>query len=140
MNFFILKQLPILPPEAYLERVFPWSKIVYVELIVPRVLELTYTANDLEGFVRDLGYDGSPFPWDDDRRHRLQSELDAIFAHMYHLDRSDLERILDAPPPGASFPASKRNEQAKYGEYRTKRYVLQAFSQLNRGELPNLND
>ena len=39
MNFFIVKQLPVLPPEAYLGEVC--SGRTYVELLVPRVLELT---------------------------------------------------------------------------------------------------
>ena len=72
--------------------------------MVPRVLELTYTAYDLQGFAQDLGYDGPPFPWAEERRHQLKCELDAIFAHMYQLDRSDLEWILDAPAPSSSFP------------------------------------
>ncbi len=138
MSYFIVKQLPVLPPEAYLERPYLRS-ITYTELIVPRVLELTYTAHDLEGFARDLGYDGPPFQWDDQRRHLLQSELDAIYAHMYRLDRSDLEWILDAPPPSSSFPALKDKEIKQYGEYRTKRYVFQAFDQLSGGEPPSLH-
>jgi hypothetical protein len=136
MNFFIVKQLPVPPPETYLEELLPG--LTYAELIVPRVLELTYTANDLEPFARDLGYDGPPFPWDEDRRHRLKCELDAIFAHLYHLDRKDLEWILDAPYPSASFPGLKRNELREFGEYRTQRYVLHAYDQLVRGEMPNL--
>ena len=136
MSFFIVKQLPVLPPEAYLEKVGPGS-VTYAEFVVPRVLELTYTADDLEGFARDLGYDGPPFPWDDGRRHLLQCELDAAFAHMYQLDRTELQWILDAPPPSSSFPALKRNEVSEFGEYRTQRYVLQAYDQLERGEIPN---
>ena len=138
MNFFIVKQLPVLPPESYLESVNPWSEIKWVELVVPRVLELTYTAHELEGFARDLGYDGPPFPWDDEHRHRLRCELDAIFAHMYRLDRSDLEWILDAPPPSSSFPSLKGNEINRFGEYRTKRYVLHAFDQITLGKPPDL--
>lgn len=137
MNFFIVKQLPVLPPEAYLERPSPRLG-AYVELVVPRVLELTYTAHDLEGFARDLGYQGPPFRSDDDRRHILRSELDAVYAHMYRLSRSDLEWILDAPPPSSSFPALKRNEINRFGEYRTKRLVLQAFDQMTSGEAPDL--
>ena len=137
MNFFIVKQLPVLPPEAYLEKPY-FRSSAYVELVAPRVLELTYTAHDLEGFARDLGYEGPPFRWDDHRRHLLQSELDAIYAHMYGLDRADLEWILDAPPPSSSFPALKSKEINRYGEYRTKRLVLQAFDQLLRGESPDL--
>lgn len=138
LNYSIVKQLPVLPPETYLEDTV--MDLKYVELVVPRVLELTYTAHDLEGFARDLGYQGPPFTWDDVRRHRLQSELDAIFSHMYRLDRADVEWILDAPPPSSSFPALKRNEISKFGEYRTQRYVLHAYDQMARGELPNLEN
>ena len=64
MSFFIVKQLPVLPPEAYLEEASQGMR--YAELVVPRVLELTYTAHDLQGFAQDLGYDGPPFLWDED--------------------------------------------------------------------------
>ena len=138
MNFFIVKQLPVLPPEAYLENT-PTGH-TWAELIVPRVLKLTYTAWDLQSFAQDLGYEGEPFPWNEQRRHRLKCELDAIYAHMYHLDRDDLQWILDAPAPSASFPGLKRNEMHEFGEYRTERYVLQAYDQLARSELPELND
>ncbi len=136
LSYFIIKQLPVLPPEAFLEE----SKIgsTWAKLVVPRVLELTYTSDELEPFARDLGYDGPPFPWDEERRHRLKCELDAVFAHMYQLDRSDLEWILDAPAPSSSFPGLKRSEMQEFGEYLTQRYVLQAYDQLARGELPNL--
>ena len=136
MNFFILKQLPVLPPEAYLEEAPQGLK--WVELVVPRVLELTYTAHDLQGFAQDLGYDGPPFAWDEERRHRLRCELDAIYAHMYQLERTDLEWILDAEEPSQSFPGLKRRELREFGEYRTQRYVRQAYDQIVRGELPDL--
>ena len=136
MSQFIVKQLPILPPDVYFEEIHSGEK--YVELIVPRVLELTYTAKDLEEFARNLGYDGKPFLWNDRRRHCLQCELDAIFADMYKLNRSELEWILDAPSPSSSFPALKYNEINKFGEYRTQRYILQAYDQLKRGETPGL--
>ena len=136
MSFFILKQLPVLPPEAYLEDAPQGLK--WVELVVPRVLELTYTAHDLAGFAQDLGYDGPPFAWDEERRHRLRCELDAIYAHMYQLERTDLEWILDAEEPSQSFPGLKRSELREFGEYRTQRYVLQAYDQMAQGELPDL--
>ena len=49
MNFFIVKQLPVLPPEAHLEEAFGSRR--WVEFIIPRVLELTYTAHELAGFA-----------------------------------------------------------------------------------------
>jgi len=136
MSFFIIKQLPVLPPEAYLEDGPQGLK--WAELVVPRALELTYTAHDMEPFARDLGYDGPPFVWDEGRRHRLKCELDAVYAHMYQLERAALEWILDAEEPSQSFPGLKRSELREFGEYRTQRYVLQAYDQLARGELPSL--
>ena len=136
LSFFIIKQLPVLPPETYLEDAPQGLK--WVEMVIPRVLELTYTAHDLEPFAHDLGYDGPPFPWDEERRHLLRCELDAIYAHMYKLERTDLEWVLDAQEPSQSFPGLKRAELRQYGEYRTQRYALQAYDQLARGELPDL--
>ena len=138
MSFFIVRQLPVFPPEAYLKQPHPHME-TYAELIVPRVLELVFTVTrELEGFAKDLGYGGPPFPWDEDRRHRLRSELDATYAHMYHLNRADLEWILDAPAPSVSFPRLKQNELDIHGEYRTKRYVLEAYDQLARGLPPQV--
>lgn len=137
MSFFIIKQLPVLPPEAYLEESPCGGE--WVGLIVPRALELTYTSWEMRPFALELGYDGSPFVWDEDRRHCLKSELDAVFAHMYGLERDELEWILDAPAPSASFPTLKRNEIREFGEYRTRRYALAAYDQIARGELPDLS-
>ena len=138
MNFYIVKQLPVLPPEVYLETAPTGS--TWAELVIPRVLELTYTAWDLQPFANDLGYYGPPFAWDEDRRHHLKCELDAIYARLYQLEREDLEWILDAPEPSQSFPGLKRNEMREFGEYRTQRYVLQAYDQLARGGLPDLSE
>ena len=137
MNFFIVKQLPVLPPDTYLNE--GRTGHPYVQLIVPRVLELTYTSEEMEGFANDLGFDGLPFPWNDERRHCLRCELDAIFAHMNGLTRSDLEWILDAQAPSSSFPSLKQNEMRAFGEYRTQRYVLEAFDLLEHGQVPKLH-
>jgi hypothetical protein len=47
------------------------------------LLELTYTAWDLEPSARDCGYDEAPFRWDEARRSLLRAELDAAFFHLY---------------------------------------------------------
>ena len=58
MSFFIVKQLPILPPEAYLEKVRVGS-MTYAELVVPKVLELTYTADSLGTTDADTVYNAN---------------------------------------------------------------------------------
>jgi hypothetical protein len=90
----------------------------------PRVLELTYTAWDLEAFARDCGYDGPPFRWDEDRRFLLRCELDAAFMHLYGLSREDADYVLE------TFPVVKRRDTDTHGEYRTKREILEVYDAL----------
>jgi hypothetical protein len=87
-------------------------------------------------FARDLGYDGPPFVWDEDRRALLRAELDAWYARAYSLTRDELRYILDPVDmkgpnyPSETFRVLKKNEIAHFGEYRTGRLVLAAYDQL----------
>ena len=125
---YIIKQLPVLPPDHY--------TAADLAFIVPRVLELTYTAHDLAPFARDLGYDGPPFAWNPERRALLRAELDAYYARLYGLTRDELRYILDpADVMGADYPCEtfrvlKNNEIRQFGEYRTRRLVLEAWDRL----------
>ena len=127
-NFFILKQLPIIPPENYSQE--------DIEYISSRVLELVYTANDLKPFAEDMGYEGKPFIWDEQRRAILRAELDAKYAKLYGLNRDELRYILDPTDiygddfPSETFRVLKNNEMRKYGEYRTQRLVLAAWDMM----------
>ena len=74
--------------------------------IVSRVLELTYTSHSMAPFARDLGYEGKPFAWDEDRRANLRAELDAFYARAYGLSRDELRYILDpADVKGPDYPS-----------------------------------
>lgn len=98
LTFFVLDQLPVLPPETYDQRT-PWDLDRRLEdWVLDRVLELTYTAWDLEGFALDLGYDGPPFRWNDQRRTLLRAELDACFFHLYGIERDNVGYICDTFP------------------------------------------
>ncbi len=133
LNYFIYKQLPVLPPSCYTE--------ADLAFIVPRVLELTYTAYDLKSWAEDLGYNGEPFPWNPERRAQRRAELDAYYARMYRLSRDELRYILDpsdvmgADYPSETFRVLKNNEVREFGEYRTQRLVLDAWDRLESGEL-----
>ncbi len=124
INFFIAKQLPVLTPAA-LEAPAPWSSSESVATwMAPRVLELTYTAVDMAGSAADLGYDGPPFRWNSERRRRLRAELDAACFHLYGLDRDEVAYVMD------TFPIVKRKDEAAFGEYRTKREILEQYDFL----------
>ncbi|MEV5927699.1 hypothetical protein ACPCSG_09135 [Streptomyces cellulosae] len=119
MKLFIWKQLPV-PTPAQLEPHLPF--------LLPRVLELVYTANDMTPLAHDLGDEGQPFRWDEERRAQLRAELDAYFFHLYGISREDTEYVLE------SFRSEsgglKNNEIAKFGEYRTKRLVLAEYDRM----------
>jgi hypothetical protein len=202
------EQVAALPPTAYTP--------ADLAFIVPRVLELTYTAWDMKPFADDVwneadealraaiapalskpgesglggeghppspaarerglggegqrkpGGEGIPFPpfrWDEDRRAILRAELDAYYARLYGLTRKQLRYILDprrpdrtrtcrhprpleevSDPldpvgyaervaastfPGETFRVLKEKEIRQYGEYRTRRLVLEAWERLS---------
>jgi hypothetical protein len=128
LNFYIVKQLPIVSPKAY--------SAIHLDFISPRVLELTYTSHDLKPWAQDLGYDGPPFRFDPERRALLRAELDAYYAHLYGLTRDELRYILDPADlmgpdyPSETFRVLKNNELRQFGEYRTQRLVLEAWDRL----------
>ncbi len=107
-----------------------------LEFVVPRALELSYTSHSLAPFARDLGHDGPPFAWDEDRRSLLRAELDAFYARAYGLDRDELRYILDPADikgpdyPSETFRVLKDKEIRQHGEYRTRRLVLEAWDRM----------
>jgi hypothetical protein len=133
MSFYFVEQFPVLHPSAYTDS--------DIEFIVSRVLELTYTSRSMGPFAHDLGYEGRPFGWDEDRRAQLRAELDVWYARAYGLTRDELRYVLDpsdvkgADYPSETFRVLKTNEIRRYGEYRTRRLVLEAWDRLQLGEL-----
>ncbi len=142
VNLFKIKQLPSLPPQSY-DKQCPWENVSYVSWILPRVLELTSTAWDMVYFASDCGHDGSPFVWDEQRRFLIRCELDAAYFHLYlggedewnkgnstdllaelPLPRNAVEYIME------SFPIVKRKDEQVYGEYRTKRVILEIYDEM----------
>jgi len=214
LSFFVIRQLPVLPPHLC----NPFAPV----FLLPRILELVYTAWDIKAFADDvwkeaddalreaivqqweenraatgghqwdppqwadipdalraLRADGrvdntepynpetlcplAPFKWDEDRRAVLRAELDAYYAKLYGLNRKQLRYILDphglskkeledildpwedptcsgphllpAEPaldfPGETFRVLKNKEEKQFGEYRTRRLVLEAWERLH---------
>jgi len=191
LKFHVTKQLPILPPDRYTPK--------DLRFIVPRALELAYTAWDLAPLAQDVWeeadeglrvairawvagvrlhrdtppewvdgpYPFPPFLWDEERRALLRAELDAYYARLYGLNRKQLRYILDPQDltpreledilsdyeevedpldekayrkrveksafPGETFRVLKDKDLKRYGEYRTRRLVLEAWERLRAG-------
>ena len=124
LSDYIVRQLPTLSPSTY-QQPCPWDATLILEdWILSHVLELTYTAWDLQGFAKDCGYEGAPFSWNPDRRSWLQAELDAAFFHLYSIQRDDMDFMLE------SFPIVKRKDRQKFGSFQTKARILRIYDQL----------
>lgn len=149
--YHTFKQLPILPPSTYSQPT-PWHQGMELsQWLVARVVELTYTAWDLEAFGRDVGYEGPPFRWDPARRPLLRAELDAAFFHLYlpcdargqwlpaaNEGAEELARLTASFPTPRhaveyimeTFPIVRRNDEKAHGEYRTKRLILHVYDAM----------
>ncbi|SMH27980.1 Eco57I restriction-modification methylase domain-containing protein [Mesorhizobium australicum] len=133
LNLFIVEQLPVITPERFHQTMFGSRSAA--ELLRDIVLELTYTAQDMAPFARDMGYTDDagnvlpPFGWDEDRRLRLRAKLDAIFFHLYGItDRDDVRYVY------STFPIVERQERELYGgQYRSCDLCLAYLSALAAG-------
>ncbi len=152
LNFFLVEQFPVLPPERYALPCAWDSSIKTVgQWLSPRAMELIYTAWDLESFANDSGWAGPPFQWNAERRGRLRSELDAAYFHLYlpadkngdwigvsSESRDDLDRLkvlFPTPRDTVSyimdtFPIVRRKDEATYGSYRTKDAILEIYDAM----------
>lgn len=124
LKFHVMRQLPALRGSDFNcpARWAPGETVLF--WMLPRILELTYTAWDLQAFASDCGDGGPPYIWDPERRFVLQGELDAAFFHLYGVSRDDAEYIL------GTFDVLERADIRKHGEFRTKRVVLERYDAL----------
>jgi len=125
LNLFIVEQLPVIPAADY-DR--PFGDQTARELVRDHVLRLTYTAHDMAPFARDLGYHGPPFAWDAETRRHLRTRLDALYFHLYGLDRTDADYVL------STFPIVQRDDEKQFGRYRTRDLILAYMNALAAGD------
>jgi len=127
----------------------PWEPIrTFLDWLTPRILELTYTSEDMRPFAEDMGYDDDPFVLDEERRFQIRAELDAAFFHLYLPSNTDgtwkklnnetdeeyraLFEVFPTPRHAVehimeTFPITKRKDEAKYGCYRTKEAIFENY-------------
>lgn len=152
VNIWMFKQLPAVSLSRYDETCL-WSAEggSVREWLLPRVLELVYTAWDLEHFAHDCGWSAPPFRYEEERRFLLRCELDAAFFHLYlpaektgewrltdTMGPADLALLKrDFPTPRDSvdyimdtFSIVRRKDDIRYGEYRTKRIILEMYDAM----------
>jgi len=153
MTVGVISQLPNMPPGTY-ARGQPWinDKLELRRWLLPRVLELVYTAWDLETFAHSCGWLGPPFRWDRERRFLIRCELDAMFFSLYLPAREDgdwhstqaesaeelarLKKSFPTPRDAIgyimdTFPIVRRKDEDEYkGEFRTKSAILKIYDAI----------
>jgi type I restriction-modification system DNA methylase subunit len=112
LNFFIVEQLPALPPDAYSDKC-PWSKRETLEhWISERVLKLSCTAEDMLPLAAACNFKGSRGDgvhiWKERERVELRTELDAAYFRLYGIERDDAEYILSTFTHTGFIPPEKR--------------------------------
>lgn len=126
---YIVFQLPV-PHPTTLRTLAPWASSETVGMwLSVRVSELTFSTWELRAFEQDLHPSipaGAPFVWNSDRRDRLKLELDAAVFHLYGVSRPDVEYVLE------TFTIVRRKDIAAYGEYRTKRLILEVYDAMQK--------
>jgi hypothetical protein len=146
INQPLLRQLAVLAPESYLMR---FLGAYFVDFVVPRVMELVYTAWDMVPVAQDCGFQGAPYCWDDARRFQIRAELDAayLFAYLGPSDswalakgesRDELARLrshFPTPRDAAthllnSFPLVRGKDEKAHGTYRTRETILRLYEEF----------
>jgi hypothetical protein len=107
MSYFVMKQLPIPAPSL-----LDGTLVTLEETAGHRLGRLARQLSPVLGGINDPA---------------TRAKLDATVFHLYGIDRDDVDYILE------TFPIVRRKDEAKFGEYRTKRLILEAYDALARG-------
>lgn len=107
MNYFIFMQLPMPVPSHIAECDVPLG-ISPTDWVAERVDRLN----------------ARPTMTNQDQRAIWRAELDAWAFHVYGVSRDDADYILD------TFPIVRRQDEAAFGEFRTKRLILAAYDAM----------
>ncbi|KYF49453.1 hypothetical protein BE08_33025 [Sorangium cellulosum] len=123
VTFLVFDSLPF--PRLSLESPIVGKLVLLVLRLICTASEMIDFWNSMEkhGWVTAVPRGGSP-PGivDEEQRLRVVAEVEAVVAYdLYRLDRDELAYVMDA------FPIVERRDVQKYGRYRTKELVLEAY-------------
>jgi hypothetical protein len=143
LNYFLLKQLPIIHPDTLFSECLFQTNVKYSDWLTTRLIELNYTSWDMEGYANKLEYNSPPFVWDEERRFKIRAELDAAYFYLYlgtqeewkKTGSKELLKYFSTPRHAVdyimeTFPIVKRKDEAKYGSYRTKELILEIYDKM----------
>jgi hypothetical protein len=114
----------------------PTPEVPFVRALVDRSLRLLCAGPEMVDFWNELAEEGwaargatngsVPGETDDAARLTLRAEIDAIVARdVFGLSKSECEHIL------STFPTQQRYQEENYGEFRSRRLILEAFDSIS---------
>ena len=141
MDFLVRKKVALSMAYTVLDSLpFPRldSHDLNARTLVPLVLRLIccgsemtafWNARAAEGWCEPVDIDGLPPGTEDPgERFLLRAQIDAIVARdVFGLTADELDCVLD------SFPIVRRKDEERYGEYRTKRVILELYDSVSPG-------
>lgn len=126
LNFFIIEQLPIFPPETYSQKC-PWDKKhTLEEWISERVLKLTCTSNDMIPLAEACNFKEKVHKWDTEDRAELMAQLDAAYFHLYEISIDDVKYIL------STFSGTDKESGSLFGGENITDKILRYYKQFKK--------
>ena len=124
LNFFIIEQLPMFPPDFY-NAPCPWdTKTTLEHWISDRTLKLTCTSNDMQPLAEAAGFDPPVHKWNPKERAELMAELDAAYFILYEIEREDVAYIL------STFSGVSKEEDNLFGGQGAVNRILKHYDKL----------
>jgi len=124
LSQFFLFQFPVPNPSKFKQLPGLDSGDTCLEdSVIHRLVKCVNYSYDMEPFVKDMGYEIEPRPWNERERLDYMSQLDAIAAHLYGIDYEDLKYIF------TTFPIEKRKQEKEYGTYLSRDLALKYFEE-----------
>lgn len=109
LKYHVTKQIAIISPEQYSDY---WLKFISTRV------------HYLQNISTDLWPNEPKHIWNESNRELVRAELDASFFHLYSIGKDDVDYIME------TFPIVKRKDEQEYGEYRTKRLILEIYDEM----------
>lgn len=150
MDFLVRKKVALTMSYTIMDSLpFPRDRqnLPVADAIIRRVLSLCAVGEDMNG-VRDDAIEKGIVPpnflgeENQNLRAKLAAEIDALVARdIFELSKNETlyilnpANILESSVGAETFKALMNRESREYGEYRTQRLVLEAWEQLEKGDI-----
>jgi hypothetical protein len=127
LNFFLIEQFPIFPPDFYEGKCLWAKKQTIEEWVSERVLKLTCTSDDMIPLAEAAGFTEEVHKWNEAERISLMAELDAAYFIFYGIERKEVEYIL------STFSGLRSEKDGMFTPHSTTSQILECYDRFRGG-------